>query len=201
VKPASIFADASAIPSTGSTAAAIDTDLGTALDALSAAGSDFATAAWIANPKAASYLARLGDASGARAYPTVTVLGGTLFGLPVLVSGAVPRFDSPTTSFNDLLDGASVLVVDDDRTDFSVSTAGAVHPPCEVSRPDAQQRADRGRGHEAVVVQRDREPVLGGNTQQRRVDLAQLRVRALAGNRRAVERRPHFPIRLVQPLR
>jgi HK97 family phage major capsid protein len=88
VSPASITHDATAISSTGSTVAAFDDDLQNAIDVLLDAGIRFLAPYWILSPSLALRLATLRGTGGVRAFPDVTILGGLLLGVPVIVSAA-----------------------------------------------------------------------------------------------------------------
>jgi HK97 family phage major capsid protein len=120
VRPASITAGAAEITSTGATAAAILNDL---KSMLAAVNSDLSAPAWIMCRRDAVHLAGLLTAGGALQFPTVTALGGTLLGIPMLTTSAVPaNAGSPATDRHIvLLDAGSVLLADEGRVAVSVS--------------------------------------------------------------------------------
>ncbi|MBX3664974.1 MAG: phage major capsid protein [Burkholderiales bacterium] len=121
VKPAAVTHGAPQFPSTGATADAIDDDLAALIQTLTDAGSDLTFAAWIMRPQTAVYLSRL-RSGGALAYPGITVKGGTLLGLPVIVSGNVPTSDeSGNASSITLVDAAQVAIADDGDSALSVA--------------------------------------------------------------------------------
>lgn len=113
--PASITNGTTEIPSTGSTASQIETDL----KALVAAVLTNKTALYlIMKPSTALYLAALRDTSGAKAFPDVTLAGGAIWGIPVIVSTSVgARIVA--------VDAAEVLLADD-GADFDTSENATV---------------------------------------------------------------------------
>lgn len=123
VKPASITNGVTAIHSSGTSLTDIDSDLALLVQALSDAGSDLTAATWVLRPRTALYLARLRGTGGALAYPQLTVRGGTLLGLPAVVSAASPSDAfSPTTGGEiTLLDPSQILLVDDAGGAFDIS--------------------------------------------------------------------------------
>ncbi|MBA2412566.1 MAG: phage major capsid protein [Burkholderiaceae bacterium] len=95
---------ATPIASSGNTAANIDTDLAALVAAYLAANNSLESAALILSPAAAVRLSFL-RSSGTIAFPGITVLGGTLGGLPVFVSsGADVAGASPAESIVALVD-------------------------------------------------------------------------------------------------
>lgn len=126
VSPASVTNAATPIPSSGSTLAAIDTDLDTAINALDTAGSDLAFAHWVMRPKTALYLSRLRGTGGNLAHPNITVKGGTLFGLPVIVSAHVANIGSPPESYIALVDASQITVADENMAELSLAKGAAI---------------------------------------------------------------------------
>jgi len=113
VKPASITNGAPAFASGGSTALLIDADLGKLQESLIARGSDLQAAYWIMHSITAAFLSRVRNANGDSAYPNISVRGGMLLGLPVIVSGAVQHGGSPSTSSLILIDASKLWVGED----------------------------------------------------------------------------------------
>jgi HK97 family phage major capsid protein len=124
--PASITHGITAHASTGATVAAITADAKTMMAEQIAAGNDLSATVWIMTPRSALHLSTLRDTAGQLAFPTVTVLGGTLFGLPVLVSGAVALAGSPNDSYIVLLNPKRVLLADDGLLTLDVTGTAAV---------------------------------------------------------------------------
>lgn len=112
--PASIASGGASTASTGSTLAQIDTDLSGLVDDLIDAGSTLMNAAWVLHPRSAVFLSKMRGTGGALAYPGISVRGGELLGLPVLVSAGVPMStDTNALTQISLVDGSGVLLADD----------------------------------------------------------------------------------------
>jgi hypothetical protein len=125
-KPASVTSGVVPLTSTGSTFAQIDADLQRMVQQLVAAGSTLVAAAWIVRPQTAVYLAGLRDAAGGQAYPGISVLGGLLKGLPVIVTGNLPGPGSPIANHIVLLDASQVALADEGAAEIAVSKQGAL---------------------------------------------------------------------------
>jgi HK97 family phage major capsid protein len=125
-KPASVTSGVVALTSTGNTAGDIETDLTRMLDELIAAGSTLVNAVWVLSPRTAVYLASLRATGAIQIYPTVSALGGTLRGLPVLVSGNIASPGSPTVGHIILLDAAQIVYANDGGAEITVSKQGSL---------------------------------------------------------------------------
>ena len=125
-RPASITNGGPIIESSGSTPAAIDADLQSAVDQLVAHGSTLADAVWIMPPRIATALASMRGNDGAVSYPTINARGGTLLGIPVLTSASIATAASPTVHSIVLVDQDGVLVSDEDRATLSVGRHAAL---------------------------------------------------------------------------
>ncbi|MDT3678064.1 MAG: phage major capsid protein [Burkholderiaceae bacterium] len=121
-KPASLTYGATTSVSTGATLANVDADLGAMVDSLT----DLAVAHWIVHPRTATSLSRLRGTGGALAYPTVNARGGTLMGLPVIVSANVPMAGSPAETSIVLLDADGVALADDSQAEFEVARHASI---------------------------------------------------------------------------
>jgi capsid protein len=139
IRPASITAGSPAFASGGSTALLIDADLDRLIESVLAVGSTLQFACWIIHPITAAYFARVRNANGDYAFPGVTVLGGTLLGLPVIVSASVPHGGSPSIAQIILLDGSRVWLAQDPAMSFDVSPAASLqmldNPTADVMTP------------------------------------------------------------------
>ena len=124
--PASLTNGAITHPSSGSSVAQIEADLSGVIQVALDAGSDVTASAWAMNPRTALFLSLARDTSGARAFPGVSVVGGVLLGLPVLVSTAVPITGSPGSTLIALIDGSRLLVADDGVATIFPSDQSAV---------------------------------------------------------------------------
>lgn len=113
-------------PSSGSTVAAITADLKALMAEQIAAGNDLSATVWIMSPRSALHISTLRDTAGQLAFPGASVVGGSLLGLPLLVSGAVALTGSPTDSFTVLLNPRRILVADDGLATIDVSEHAAL---------------------------------------------------------------------------
>ena len=90
VSPASVTNGSSSVPSTGATLAAIDADVKSLFALYYAAEIDPSAGYWVMRPGTALNLSMVRTTQGDFAYPTITPVGGTFFGLPVITSNSVP---------------------------------------------------------------------------------------------------------------
>lgn len=127
VSPASILNGVTATPSTGSTVAAITTDVQTLLQRFAAVNHTPRAPHWIMNPRTALYLSLLRTSQDIFAFPNVTMNGGTWFGMPVITSGSVSLdYGSPTATYIALVDAAEVLLADDGMVTLDVSREASI---------------------------------------------------------------------------
>lgn len=124
--PAAVTYGAPAFASTGTSFAQVDADLTNMLQMIVAAGSDMLNAVWILRPESAIFLSTLRDPNGGLAYPAITVLGGTLKGLPVIVSANLPEPGSPALGHIVLLDQSQLAIVDEGAAKIEVFQQGAL---------------------------------------------------------------------------
>lgn len=90
VSPASILNGASTSAASGTDADAVRTDIATVFGAFITANLTPASGVWIMNSTLALALSQMRNALGQREFDGITMMGGTLEGLPVLVSQYVP---------------------------------------------------------------------------------------------------------------
>jgi HK97 family phage major capsid protein len=109
VRPASITNGAPGASSTGSTVAQITADVALAFASGIAGNVSYQTGAWVMHPRTANYLGSKLTTGNLPMWPTISIRGGTWFGLPVIVSAAVPVESGGDTSIV-LLDAQEVLV-------------------------------------------------------------------------------------------
>lgn len=138
--PASIAYGAPAVIASGTTADHFRADAAELIELMLADGAQFTAPAWAMSPATAIRLSLLGVDEN------LTLAGGTLLGVPVLVSTGVP--DDPGGGSPDtegarifLIDAAEVLMADD-GLEMASSTQGTVEmvdDPGEGSPPDAVQ--------------------------------------------------------------
>jgi HK97 family phage major capsid protein len=105
VSPASITYNAVGIPSTGAGAAEIEADLKELVSTLQGADIQFLAPYFIMKPSTALHLAGLRGTNGERTFPGVNVLGGEIWGIPVIVSASAG--DQIT-----LVDAAEILLAE-----------------------------------------------------------------------------------------
>jgi hypothetical protein len=114
VSPASITNGATTITSTGSTALQIAADLRSLFAVLADAGVNFIAPVLITSPRTAIGLSMKMDTAGSPSFPNMTAAGGTLGGVPLIVSAnLVNSGDSPLGSIIVLLDAAELIVGED----------------------------------------------------------------------------------------
>lgn len=123
VNPASITNGVTPTPSTGSTVAAITTDVQTLFNRFVTAGHQTLRAGvWVMHPRTALYLSMLRTSQDIFAFPGITMTGGTWFGLPVVTSASVPLDQgSPSASMIVLADASEILLADDGQVTLDVS--------------------------------------------------------------------------------
>lgn len=127
--------------STGSSLAQIDNDLGGLVEEL--ATEDLTTARWVLHPRTAAFLARLRGTGGGLAHPGVGTLGGTLLGIPVLASAAMPVSDDSSSETSvALIVGSGITVADEGEIELRMSKQAAVEldtaPTGDAGTPTAQ---------------------------------------------------------------
>jgi len=90
VSPAAITNGATSIVSTGSTVAAIYADVSAIKKLFSAANLDMTNLVWVMRPDTALDLSMKRTSQDLAIFPSITMDGGTWFGLPVVTSNSVP---------------------------------------------------------------------------------------------------------------
>lgn len=125
VRPASITNGASSTAMSGTTIAAITTDVSTAFGKFSTANIDLATGVWIMHPRSARYLSMLRTTQDIFAFPGITQNGGMFFGLPVITSNSVP-IDTGADTYIVLLNAADILMADDGGITLDISTEASL---------------------------------------------------------------------------
>jgi len=104
-----ISAGQPATSSTGSTLAQTDADLKAAIAKF---GGDLRRAHWVLAPETATFFSLLRGTGGALAHPGMTPRGGTLVGLPAVVSEGAVQVDSPNNNSLYLLDPSRIAYND-----------------------------------------------------------------------------------------
>lgn len=124
VSPASITNGSTAIISSGTTVAAIVADFAALFEAVSN-GTNMVTPVLIMTPASAIGLALRRDSAGGPAFPGITVNGGSLFGVPVIVSASVPGSVSGGTIIV-LVDASEIIIGNEDLLTIDISTEASV---------------------------------------------------------------------------
>lgn len=127
VKPASVLYGVSETSATGTNGAAVSNDLASLLQSISDNGSDLSGAHFIMPPKSAIYLSRLAGASGAF-FPSLGVRGGSIWGVPVVVTAHATRSGSPGNGDSVIacIDANEIAIADDGVSEFSSSTVTSI---------------------------------------------------------------------------
>lgn len=128
VRPASITNDVAPVANIGvPTVTSVDAAIRAAVAQLTNIEMALTSSYWVMSPKFAVWLAtaRLND--GAPAYPTVSVrAGGTLAGIPVILSTSCNASGSPGEEFCVLVEASDVVMTDDASPEVSISKAFAI---------------------------------------------------------------------------
>lgn len=126
VRPASITNGASTNAITGSTIAAITTDVGVLLGKFITNNITLKAGVWIMHPRTALYLSMLRTAQDVFAFPTITMNGGTFYGMPVLTSANVP-IDTGADTYIILMDASEVFLADDGGVTLDISREASLN--------------------------------------------------------------------------
>jgi HK97 family phage major capsid protein len=119
VKPASITNGVSAIPSVGNTEAEIRLDVGNVFAPFIAANLSPQNGVWIMSATTALALSLILNDVGTPAFPSISMNGGTFFGMPVVVSESVGNIVI-------LANASDILLADDGQVTIDVSREASV---------------------------------------------------------------------------
>lgn len=125
-RPSSITYGIAPRHSTGSSTAQITSDLEAAGQTLIDAGSSGATWVFVLHPQTALFLSALRGTTGGPVFPDISVRGGSLLGVPALVSAAARPSGSPGERYIVLIDSDRVLLADDGVVTVDTTTEGSV---------------------------------------------------------------------------
>lgn len=123
-RPASVTSQGVSFSSSGATVAAIDADFLLMWNGVTDANVPTENLDWIMHPQTFGYLSLL-RSSGSLAFPSISA-NGTLLGARILTSTACTDQNSPPAKFISLIDGASILVADEDRAELDISTEASL---------------------------------------------------------------------------
>lgn len=127
ISPASVLYGVSPVTPTGTTYAALRTDIQTMMEAALDANLDMSQAVWVMSATLALKLAMMVNALDQKVNPDLSVTGGTFLGLPAIVSQKAQIAGSP--QFNDilvLLHPRQILLADDGGVTVSVSREASI---------------------------------------------------------------------------
>jgi len=126
VSPASLTNGVVARQSTGSTLAAIDADVRAIFTTFANAELGLQSAVWVMSASQAIRLSMIRTNQDERAFPELSMTGGTFYGIPVVVSNNVTPSGSPGDQHMILVDQSNVLLADDGQMMIDVSTEASV---------------------------------------------------------------------------
>jgi len=126
VSPASITNGATRIQSTGTTLAAIDVDVRTAMGMFANSDVDPSTAVWVMPAAVALRLSMKRTSQDEKAFPELSMLGGTWYGIPVIVSNSMVTSGSPAELQIALVTQEEVLLADDGGVSIDMSMEASV---------------------------------------------------------------------------
>ncbi len=120
ISPASITNGILENGSTGTTIAQITTDVATLWKVLLTGNISPTAPVFVMNPRTALFLSLVRTTQDIIAFPGLSMMGGTFFGIPVVTSNAVPIESDGTTSIV-FMDAANIFLADDGGVTLDVS--------------------------------------------------------------------------------
>ena len=126
VSPASITNGATRIQSSGTTLAAIDVDVRAAMGMFATSDVDPSTAVWVMPATVALRLSMKRTTQDEKAFPELSMLGGTWYGIPVIVSNSMVTSGSPAELQIALVTQEEVLMADDGGVSIDMSMEASV---------------------------------------------------------------------------
>jgi HK97 family phage major capsid protein len=130
VSPASVTNGVAARTSTGASLAQVSADVEAVINSFITARISLASGVWVMHPRTALHLALLRNTGGGNdtfAFPTISMQGGTWFGMPVVVSANVP-VSVPTgdTTIIALLSAGDIFLADEGGVNIDSSREASV---------------------------------------------------------------------------
>jgi HK97 family phage prohead protease len=128
ISPASITNGVTALTPTGTTGAALNSDLQRLIGQFLANNLSLATAVFLTTQQVASRIGSLQNSFGQSMFPTANANGGTLLGIPIVVSENIPSTTgSPTEGYPIILVKADdILLADDGQVTLDASREASV---------------------------------------------------------------------------
>ena len=120
VSPASILNGVTGIPSVGTDSAAVRADIQALFASFIAANNAPTSGVWVMQATTALALSLMQNPLGQAEFPGISMTGGTLFGLPAIVSEYVPD------GIVALVNASDIYVGDEDGVDVSMSTEASL---------------------------------------------------------------------------
>lgn len=119
-RPASITNGAQSYSMSGTTIAAVTTDIAKLFAYFSTNNLSLSSAVFVMHPRTALYLSMLRTTQDVFAFPGINMMGGTFFGVPVITSNSVP-IDTGADSYIFLVDQSNILLADDGGVTLDIS--------------------------------------------------------------------------------
>ena len=127
VSPGSVTNGVTPTPASGVDAAALREDVQTLFGTWIAANLDPSAGVWIMPPATALAISLMLNPLGQPLYPTISMMGGTFFGLPVITSNTAVLGGSPTAgNIIVLLNAPEILLADDGQVTIDASREAAI---------------------------------------------------------------------------
>jgi HK97 family phage major capsid protein len=115
ISPASITYGVTPIPASGTSGAALRADIRALMASFLDSNMQLTSAVWIMTQQTALSIALMMNALGQPEFPSISMSGGTLYGIPVVTSEGVPASGgSPSDGFPIILANASDILLADD---------------------------------------------------------------------------------------
>lgn len=133
ISPASILNGVAGIPSSGNAADDVRTDIRAIFGAFIAANNAPTAGVWIMSATTALALSLMQNPLGQAEFPGIGMTGGTLFGLPVIVSEYVPTDSSGSIAA--LVNASDIYLGDEGGIDVSMSTEASLQMDNDPDNP------------------------------------------------------------------
>lgn len=124
VSPASILNGVAGIPSSGNTADDVRADIRALFNAFIAANNAPTSGVWLMPATTALALSLMQNPLGQAEFPGISMTGGTLFGLPVIVSEYIPTASAGAVVA--LVNASDIYLGDEGGVDLSMSTEASL---------------------------------------------------------------------------
>jgi HK97 family phage major capsid protein/HK97 family phage prohead protease len=126
VSPASLTNGVTPVQASGTTLAALDANVRTVMTTFADNEMGLSSGVWVMSASLAIRLSMMRTNQDSKAFPELTVNGGTFYGLPVIVSNNVVGSGSPGDQFLILIDQSEVLLADDGQMELDVSSEASL---------------------------------------------------------------------------